>query len=65
MKPDASQYNPDPAYMRDLVLSSGLSQPALGRVIGKDERTIRNWIKGTAKFDYPSQFAVECVVLLP
>jgi DNA-binding transcriptional regulator YiaG len=61
--PDASTYNPDPQYMADLVESTGLSQPALGRLLGVEARTIRFWISGGRKFPYTVQFAMEALVL--
>lgn len=63
MKPDASQYNPDPQYMRDLVGSSGKTQPELSLILGVTDRTIRNWTAGRQPFPYTAQFAMECLVL--
>ncbi len=63
MTPDASTYNPDPQYFADLVESTGLSQVALGKLLGVGERAIRRWISGDRKFPYTAQFALECLVL--
>jgi len=63
MTPDASTYNPDKQYIRDLVDSTGLSQPALGLLLGVSQRTIRFWISGGRQFPYTAQFALECLVL--
>jgi len=63
MKPDASQYDPRPEYFRELVESTGMTQPALGDVLGCDERTIRRYLTGERQFPYSAQFALECLVL--
>jgi hypothetical protein len=65
MTPNAENYNPNPEYIRDLVESTGLRLPELGKVIGHDERTIRRWINGERKYPYSLQFALECLVLSP
>lgn len=65
MTPDASQYNPDPAYISALVESTGLSQPRLGRLLGTNERTVRRWCSGETPAPYVAQFALECLVLNP
>jgi DNA-binding transcriptional regulator YiaG len=63
MKPDASQYNPDPKYLAELIGSTGLSQPALGQILGVTDKTLRNWLSGRNPFPYTAQFALECLVL--
>ncbi len=63
MKPDASQYDPRPEYLAELVGSTGLSQAALGRVLGVTDKSIRNWLSGRNPFPYSIQFALECLVL--
>ena len=70
MTPDASQFNPDPKYMADLIESTGLTQEALGAVIGCTTRTIRSWTaepesSGFRKFNYMAQFTLESLVLGP
>jgi len=67
MTPDASQYNPDPKYMADLIESTGLNQEALGELIGYGSRTIRSWVAdpkapGFRTYPYSAQFAIECLV---
>jgi phage antirepressor YoqD-like protein len=42
--PDASKHNPDPAYLRDLVKHSGLSQRECARRIGIGERLFRMYL---------------------
>lgn len=63
MKPNAEQYNPDPAYMADLVNSTGLTRGELATLLGISDRYIRQWMSGDRKFSYMAQFCVECVVL--
>ena len=63
MKPNAEQYNPDPAYMADLVNSTGLTRGELATLLGISDRYIRQWMSGDRKFSYRDQFCVECVVL--
>ena len=63
MKPDASKYDPRPEYLAELIGSTGLTQAALARKIGADERTIRRWLTGETRFNYRDQFAIECLVL--
>jgi len=63
VKPDASKYDPRPEYLAELIGSTGLTQAALARKIGVDERTIRRWLSGQRQFDYTVQFAIECLVL--
>jgi len=63
VKPDAATYDPRPEYLAELIRSTGLTQAALARKIGVDERTIRRWLSGQRQFDYTVQFAIECLVL--
>lgn len=65
MKPDASNHNTDPKYQRDLVLSTGMTQPALAKQLGVNEKTVRNWQSGRVKWPYTVQFCLECIVLQP
>jgi DNA-binding transcriptional regulator YiaG len=63
MKPDASTYDPRPEYLAELIGSTGLSQPALAKVLGVTDKTLRNWLSGRNPFPYTAQFALECLVL--
>ena len=63
MKPDASTYDQRPEYLAEMIRSTGLTQAALAKIIGVDERTIRRWLSGQRQFDYTVQFAIECLVL--
>lgn len=63
MIPDASTYDPRPEYLAELIESTGLTQAAVAKRIGVDERTIRRWLSGQRQFTYTVQFAIECLVL--
>jgi hypothetical protein len=65
MKPDASTYNPDPQYLRDLVLSIPMTRVKLAATLGIHERTLRLYMSGTRRFTYSTQFMLECLVLEP
>lgn len=65
MKPDASQYNPSPEYLAELIGSTGLTQGEVAAILGVTDRTLRQWLSGKRKFKYSTQFALECLVLSP
>ena len=61
MRPDATKHNPDPAYLRQLLRRSGLSQREAAEMIGLPLRTLENFLsaRGKARADYRTQFALE------
>jgi transcriptional regulator with XRE-family HTH domain len=59
--PDASRHNDSPAYLRQLIESTRLSQAEVAQVIGVDARTLRRHLLGETRISYPVQFAVECL----
>jgi predicted transcriptional regulator len=66
MKPDATQYNPDADYLRDLLKRSGLSQRAAAATIGLSAAGFQNYIrkpddKKYRKAPYTVQFALEAL----
>jgi len=66
MKPDATKYNPDAEYLRDLLKRSGLSQRAAAAQIGLSAAGFQNYIRKTGdkkyrKAPYTVQFALECL----
>lgn len=66
MRPDISNHNSDPCYLRGLVSSSGLSQRQAARQIGISDRMMRYYLgeEGTDRHKpapYPVQFALECL----
>jgi transcriptional regulator with XRE-family HTH domain len=63
MKPNAENYDPRPEYLAELIGSTGLSQAALGQLLGVTDKTLRNWLSGRNPFPYTAQFALECLVL--
>lgn len=63
MTPNAKDYNPDPQYIRDLIDSTGKTQPVLAELLGVNERTIRRLRSGETTVSYLQQFALECLVL--
>lgn len=65
MKPDASQYNPSPEYLAELIGSTGLTQGEVAAILGVTDRTLRQWLSGSRKFKYSTQFALEALVLTP
>lgn len=66
MKPDASQHNPDPRYLRGLLDSAGLTQRQAAQLMGISDRVMRYYLSDevSATFrpaPYPVQFALECL----
>lgn len=64
MTPDATQYNPDPTYLRSLIARSGLSQRQCAFRIGIGERTMRQYLATSGRQDaapYAVQFALEAL----
>jgi transcriptional regulator with XRE-family HTH domain len=61
MLPDATQHNPDPQYLRDLLREAGLTQRGAAVIMGISERTFRDYLNGNnnSKAPYPVQFALE------
>jgi transcriptional regulator with XRE-family HTH domain len=59
MRPDPSQYEPSPEYLRSLIEGAGLSQRAAARAIGISERAMRYYLSGQRSFPYTVQFALE------
>ena len=58
-KPDVTQYNDDPAYLRCLVEASDMTQKQAARKIGHNERTMRYWLAGKHQFPYSVQHTLE------
>ncbi len=66
MTPDATKHNPDPDYLRGLVEQSGMTQRAVARLIGIDERLFRMYLanrqaKSALDAPYPVQFCLEAL----
>lgn len=63
MTPDATWHNPDPAYLRGLLLAAGVSQREAARRIGVSERVMRYYLAPEAadyrQAPYVVQYALE------
>lgn len=64
MTPDATRHNPDPAYLRGVLASTGLSQREVARRIGISDRVLRYYLLPTdaptyRPAPYPVQYALE------
>lgn len=64
--PSIDQLAPDPGgYMTALCAESGMSQAAVGSVIGLEPRTMRRHLNGSNKLDaklYATQYVIESLV---
>ena len=66
MKPDATTYNPAPAYLRDLLGQAGISQRQAANLIGVSDRMMRYYLADDGsvqhrKAPYTVQFALEAL----
>ncbi|MDH0894376.1 MULTISPECIES: hypothetical protein [unclassified Pseudomonas] len=66
MKPDASNHNPDPRYLRGLLEIAGISQRQAAQLIGISARAMRYYLSDEASDSYRAapytvQFALECL----
>ena len=64
MTPNIKDYNPDPAYLRELIAEAGETQRGISRLIGVPERTMRDFLnpkKINSVAPYTVQFAFECL----
>lgn len=69
MRPDATRYNPSPAYLRGLLERAGVSQQAAARQIGISPRTMRYYLcrtdaSGYRPAPYPVQYALEMLSII-
>lgn len=63
-KPDASQHDPSPEYLRALIGQAGISQREAARRLGISERVMRYYLTDPSSGDYraapyPVQYALE------
>lgn len=68
MKPNISQHNPDPSYIRALLDKAGLSQRKTAHMLGVSERMMRYYLVATddpnyRPMPYTVQFAIECLAV--
>lgn len=66
MKPNASNHNPDPRYLRGLIDQAGISQREAAQLIGMSWAGFRNYLRDESHrlyrvADYRVQFALECL----
>lgn len=66
MKPNATNHNPDPSYLRGLLDQAGLSQRQAALALGITDRSMRYYLSDQASATYrpapyPVQFALECL----
>jgi len=61
--PDVTRYNPDPKYLRGLLLLAGLSQRRAADALGITDRMMRYYLAYDANVQrlapYPVQYALE------
>ncbi|MDH0894212.1 MULTISPECIES: helix-turn-helix transcriptional regulator [unclassified Pseudomonas] len=66
MRPDASNHNPDPRYLRGILENAGISQRQAAQLIGISDRAMRYYLSDIEApayraAPYPVQFAIECL----
>lgn len=66
MKPDSSNHNPAPRYLRGLLEQAGLTQRQAAQLLGISDRVMRYYLSDEASDSYraapyPVQFALECL----
>ncbi|MDV5861977.1 helix-turn-helix transcriptional regulator [Pseudomonas mendocina] len=66
MKPNASNHNPDPRYLRGLLEKAGLTQRQAAQRLGISDRVMRYYLSAETSDSYraapyPVQFALECL----
>ncbi|KAA8702450.1 MULTISPECIES: helix-turn-helix domain-containing protein [Pseudomonas fluorescens group] len=66
MKPDASNHNPSPHYLRGVLEQAGISQREAATMLGLSDRVIRYYLSDTSSpshrpAPYVVQFAIECL----
>lgn len=66
MKPNASNHNPDPRYLRGLVSAAGISQRKAAELLGLSWPGFRNYLRDESHklyrtAPYATQFALECL----
>lgn len=59
MIPDSTKHNPDPAYLRGLLLAAGVSQREAARRIGISERMMRYYLAPESADYRPAPYAVQ------
>nr|WP_237043777.1 hypothetical protein [Pseudomonas aeruginosa] len=52
LKPDASNHNPDPRYLRGLLKKAGISQRRAAELLGLGDRVMRYYLSEDVKEGY-------------
>lgn len=66
MKPNASNHNPAPRYLRGLLEQAGLTQRQAAQLLGISDRVMRYYLSAETSDSYRAapyhvQFALECL----
>lgn len=66
MRPDATNHNPSPHYLRDVLKQAGISQRKAALALGVSDRVLRYYMSDTSSptyrpAPYVVQFAIECL----
>lgn len=59
MKPNSAKYNPDPAYLRELLRAAGLTQEHAAKLIGISPRAMRCYVSASAADKQPAPYCVQ------
>jgi len=62
MKPNASNHNPSPEYLRGLIERAGLSQREVARRIGITDRALRYYLSEDAASWKPAPYVVQFAI---
>lgn len=61
--PNAGKHRPDPAYVRELIASTGMTYAQLAERMGCAVRSIERWASPTGRIPYPEQHLLERIAL--
>lgn len=66
MTPNAENHAPDPAYLRELIKKSGVTQLEAAKLIGISDRVMRKYLAkrdsvSALEAPYSVQFCLECL----
>ena len=61
--PNAGKHRPDPAYVRELIASTGMTYAQLAERMGCAVRSIERWASPAGRIPYPEQHLLERIAL--
>jgi hypothetical protein len=62
-KPDASLYNPSPAYLRSLLETEGITQEEAATALGITDRIMRYYLSNQESATYrPAPYVIQCAL---